>query len=816
MDKKNNQYSRRSFLKMSATCTGASLLTTLGVNNIFAKNASNKGIPSIPRDFFWSSCIVNCGSSCVLRMYAKDGRLYRVETDNILPDDPNGGAFQVRACPRGRSMRDSIYSTQRLRYPMKRVGPRGSGKFERISWDEAFQLIAEKIKTIRAQYGNEALYTPYSTGIEVGIIASLNLPQRFLNACGGFLRRKGDYSSYQNWGVMLHYCGTAGYCGNPITDLRYTKLAVFFGLNTAETRMSGGGLNYELQAAKAAGNTKIIIIDPRYSDSCVNHADEWIPIRVGTDAALASALAYVLITENMVDMDFIKQYVSGFDSATMPPGMPPNSSYSDYILGIGYDGIPKTPEWASPITGIPASRIYQLAREIGQAKPCFITQGWGVCRQANGEMNTVAICALAALTGNVGIRGGGIGDRERTYGLWWNYMPAIPALDNPVTATIPAFMFTQLLKNNPNLTPQNADVTGTDKITHPIKFILNYAGNCIMNQHSEINTTRTLLADESICEMIVTIDTHMTATAQWSDILLPSTAYPERKDITSGSYSTDQSYLVFTGSCAPFYESKDLYDIFAGMAKAVGDKEYNLYTDNGKTSEDWLHVTYEQLKKNVTGIIDLPPTLEEAREVGLYKAPLELQQPIPFEDFRKDPKKNPLKTPSGKLELFSTTLYALKQQREPLEKNTFYPVPQYVVTWDGYQDEERKKDYPFQLIGHHFKGRTHSSYGSSPWLKKVAPQTVWINDQDAKKLGIQNDDLVRIYNDRGATVVSARVTPRIIPQTLSLPEGAWYTPDKDGTDMAGCINVTTSQRPSAIMYANPSHTNRVMIERYKK
>ncbi len=165
-------------------------------------------------------------------------------------------------------------------------------------------------------------------------------------------------------------------------------------------------MTYYLEQARQKSNARMIIIDPRYTDTGAGREDEWIPIRPGTDAALVNGLAYVMITENPVDQEFLDKYCVGYDEKTLPASAPKNGHYKAYILGEGPDGVAKTPEWASQITGVPADKIIKLAREIGSTKPAFISRGWGPQRHANGEISTRAISMLAILTGNVGINGG--------------------------------------------------------------------------------------------------------------------------------------------------------------------------------------------------------------------------------------------------------------------------------------------------------------------------------------------------------------------------------------------------------------------------
>lgn len=172
--------------------------------------------------------------------------------------------------------------------------------------------------------------------------------------------------------------------------------------------MSGGGIAFTATQAHKAG-VKIIVVDPRYSDTASTIADQWIPIRPGTDAALVAAMVHVMLKENLHDQAFLDKYCIGFDEAHMPKGAPKNASYRSYVEGKGKDGVEKTPEWAAPITGIPADTIRKFAREVATSGPVNINQGWGPQRHANGENQANSIYLLACVTGNVGIPGGGTG-----------------------------------------------------------------------------------------------------------------------------------------------------------------------------------------------------------------------------------------------------------------------------------------------------------------------------------------------------------------------------------------------------------------------
>lgn len=320
-----NQVNRRSFLKASSIGTAVTVADITLPFNVMAADTS-KNTQESEEKVVWSACTVNCGSRCPLRMHVKGDRITYVETDNTGTDTYNLD-HQVRACLRGRSMRRRVYNPDRLKYPMKRVGKRGEGKFKRISWDEALTEIADALKRNIAKYGNESIYLNYGTGTLGGTMTKSWPPAstmlaRFMNCIGGYLNHYGDYSTAQI-AVGLDYTYGGGWAlGNGMADIENTKLIVLFGNNPSETRMSGGGLTYCIEQAKQRSNAKMILIDPRYTDTGVGREDEWIPIRPGTDAALVSALAYVMITEDLVDQLFLDKYCVGYDEKTLPADAP--------------------------------------------------------------------------------------------------------------------------------------------------------------------------------------------------------------------------------------------------------------------------------------------------------------------------------------------------------------------------------------------------------------------------------------------------------------------------------------------------------------
>ncbi len=739
-------------------------------------------------------------------MHVVNGEIRYVETDNTGGDDYDG-LHQVRACLRGRSMRRRVYNPDRLKYPMKRVGKRGEGKFVRISWDEALDTIAQGMKRIISEYGNEAIYLNYGTGTLGGTMTrswppGKTLLARLMNCCGGYLNHYGDYSSAQiAAGLSYTYGGWAD--GNSPSDIENSKLVVLFGNNPGETRMSGGGVTYYLEQARAKSQARMIVIDPRYTDTAAGREDEWIPIRPGTDAALAAAIAWVLITENYVDQPFLDNYCVGYDEKTLPPGAPANGHYKAYILGDGPDGTAKTPAWAAPITGIPEARIIKLAREIGEAKPAFIAQGWGPQRHSNGELACRAIAMLPILTGNVGIHGGNSGAREGSFSLPFERMPT---LQNPVETSISMFTWTDAIERGPSMTATADGVRGKEKLDVPIKMIWNYAGNCLINQHSQINRTHEILQDDKKCELIVVIDCHMTASARYADILLPDCTASEQMDFALDASCGNMAYVIFADQAiAPRFECRTIYDITSALAVRMGVGDT---FSEGRTQEGWLRHLYAQSRRAIPEL----PDFDTFRQQGIFKLRDPQGHHVAYQAFRENPTANPLDTPSGKIEIYSSALADIAAHWQLPEGDVIHPLPVYSPGFEQVSDPLRAQ-YPLQLTGFHYKSRTHSTYGNVDVLQAACRQQVWINPQDAQARGINDGDQVRVWNARGEARIEAKVTPRIMPGVVALGEGAWYQPDAQGVDHAGSINVLTTQRPSPLAKGNPSHSNLVQLAR---
>lgn len=789
-----NNIDRREFLKLCTLLGGGVILSggvmgcINGTKEVPVEVLEQKGDVTIVR----AACPGhNCGGRCLLKLHIKQGKVIRIETDDRPTDtlaDP-----QLRACIRGRAYRRRQYHPDRLKEPLVRVGKRGEGKFEPIEWNEALDLLASEIKRVKQEYNNSAILVPYGTG-SYNQLNGRQTAARLMNLIGGSL---GYYNSY-SWACISRatpYVYGTSVTGNQRQDWVNSKYIIMWGWNPAEMR---DGTNSEFFIKKARENgAKTICIDPRMSMSAVALADEWIPIRPGTDVAMMSAMAYTIITNNLQDNDFIKRCCIGFDKTQMPEGCENEESYSDYVLGK-HDGIPKTPNWAESICGVPASKIEEIAIDYATRKPSVLYQGYGMQRRAYGEQVVIAGCALPAITGNVGVSGGwagGIALQANDGGPFWN---VFPSGSNPVKARIPVFLWTEAILRGTKMGYDDG-VRGADKLDSNLKLIWSVASNILINQHADTNRSAKILEDTNLVEFIAVQDQFMTPSAKYADLILPACTQMEMWGLQDGWKYGDE-VIIMPKVEEPPHKTKSDYQICKELATRFGVEDE--YTEN-RTEREWVEWIIEKYKETRFPNI---PSLDkmEKNNVGVYSKPVD-KPAIAFANFRKNPKKYPLQTPSGKVELFSKALLDIGKP------DTIPAVPKYIQEWESPFGEEAKR-FPLQALGHHYMSRVHSTHDGIDWLEEAFPQRVFINPVDAKERNINSGDEILIYNDRGKIRMPCRVTPKIMPGVVNIPQGAWWSPDKDGIDRRGNVNVLTSHRWTPLAYGNAQHTIMVQVE----
>lgn len=790
---------RREFVRNAsagATVAGLAPLVT-------AKQAKSFAYEPYPKDneltTVVTSCAHNCGSRHMLVAHKKGDVIVRLSTDD---GSYQGDAYgtdteavpQVRACLRGRSYRLRIYSPERLLYPMIRVGERGEGKFKRASWNEALNLIAHKMVELKQRYGPTAILDQSYAGSSWGVLHKSDqiegLLGRFL---GIFGCRTCSWSVPSYQGTTFSSTTTFGTLedGNEDDAFAHSKLMIMWGWNPAYT-FHGGNTFYYMRMAKQRG-CKFVLVDPQYTDSGSSYDAWWIPIKPNTDAAMMAAMAHYIFANNLQDQQFINQFCQGMDQTTMPFWAQGQESFKDYIFGLS-DGQPKSPEWAEPICGVKADDIKKLAHMYATTKPAALKASWAPGRCAYGEQYSRMAAALQAMTGNIGILGGsseGVGKGfhvEAVAGPYDQYK-------NVWAAAIKSDRWAHCVLNYPNvrreeigLWPRQDELDG---LLPNIKAIF-WQGSDWFNQLTNIN--KEIEAIKKL-ELVVCMDSTITPSGIWADVLLPIATHFERHDVALPWYK-GHYYIHRPKVIEPLGESKTDFQVFTELAFRLGfgpiynPKATRDYFDNGDAVDEAYLSEWWTNRVMAHQGVTMP--WEEFKKRGIYK--FRLSEPhIAFRDqIEKGARFN---TPSGKIEIFSTTL----AQTPDFTKTQFGyyipPIPKWIEPWESL-NSPKTAVHPFHVITPHPRWRTHSIFNNIDWLRETYEQEMTMNASDAKKLGIKTGDTVWVWNDRGAIVLPAYVTERCMPGVIVVYEGAWMDLDKDGVDRSGNPDFLTLDSPS--------------------
>ncbi len=696
-----------------------------------------------------TSCSYDCGARCILRVRVKDGRIVGIGTDERpMPS--------LKACVRGLAQKDVVYAADRLTKPLRRVGERGEGKFEPLSWEEALETVSKELQRVKGTHGNRDIFLMDYSGSISPLQGMGKSARRFFSLFGGCTTWWGITSFEAALFSSLVTFGTA-FTGTTRDNFLHSKLIILWGFDPIVTRF-GPDTVYYLGQAKKSG-ARIICVDPRLNQTGKALGQQWIAVRPGTDTAMMIAMAYVMITENLYDHRFIKTCTHGFER------------FADYVLGKE-DGVAKTPQWAQEITGVSSDVIQALARDYATVKPAALIAGWAPGRSAYGEQYHRAASVLSAMSGNIGTTGGytagGVG--RVPIGFLKEVLPVPGELS-------PKIHISDLY---------NALIQGKAG-GYPSEIRLLYIVGCnLLNQFLNVNKGIEALKKP---EFIVIHERFMTPTARFADLVLPVTTSMEGEDI--GQPWSGSPYFTFLNKAIePLPETKSDLEIFSELAQRLGIRGYN-----DKSDEEWL-------KSFVKATADLPE-YEIFKQKGFHQ--IEIEEP--WVAFRAQVENHlPFPTPSGKIEIYSQKI---AERNNPL----LPPIPKYIEPWEGTRDPLAGK-YPLQLVSPHAKTRVNSQFDNIPSLKALADDAVWLSREDAEARGVVDGDRARMYNDRGKMMVTAKVTDRIMPGVVSFDAGAWYRPDAEGVDFGGCLNVLTRDEKSPAG-AFPCNTCLVQVEKVK-
>lgn len=837
--------SRRSFLKWSTVLGGAAALAGSGAGGGLQSVVEASSTTSAPAEGKWvtAGCWHNCGGRCLLKAYVVDGVVTRVKTDDTHADSPDYP--QQRGCPRGRSQRMQVYGADRLKYPMKRKNwapgggkkeLRGKDEWVRISWDEALDIVASETKRIKETYGNKAIL---STGAEIA---------RTLGLYGGFVTPWGS-SSTGTWSMSGPAIGVLdtdkGFGSlNDRLEMRKSKLIVMWSANPAWSQAAGPSYHF-LQAKKAGA--KFIFLTPDFNATAQVLADEWIPIRPGTDMTMLLAIAQTLLKEDdpktnpLIDWDFMNRCTVGFDKDHLPTGADPEDNFKDYVLGLDASGKPapeghknypaKTPEWAAEICGVPPEKIRSFAREIATTKPTAFLTNYASSRTHNQQAIPAAFITIGCMIGSWGVSGGGVGAPQdpgpsivKTIGNWGPQLVrhganGVKAIANPLANV--------KLNNNEMwdacLTGKYTDGVGPKK---DIDIRMAYYGGVGATLSQKVGQTKGIQAHRQKLEFVVSHSYALTTNSKFADIVLPVTTYWERYGELINGYR--ETLLIYSQVTQPLYESKDDIWIAAEVGKRLG---LDPKVIDDVTLEDQCRnkvAKAERMKEDGTGYEPLVgpgkqfATYEDFRAAGICQIP---RKPgdnfgyIGFKSFREDPVKNKLSSKSGKIEIHCQTL---ADTINALGWTKIRPIPAYIPPIEGYEDtfsdwkNKVKGKYPLQGVDIHYMRRAHSTLDNVQWLRQAFPQELEMNPLDAEARGIKNGDTVKVSNSHGVVIRPAYVTNRVMPGVVLLGEGAWVDLDEEtGYDKAGATNILSGDIPTVEGHGG-WNTKNVQVEKYDK
>lgn len=783
------EISRRNFLKKGALGTA-----------VVAASGSISG--AVAKEFAARTYKIPSASSFgPFYGHIKDGKL--VDITSQLDSDANPTVMV-------KGLIDRALSDSRVKYPVvrksylegKRKGDlRGQEEFVRVSWEQALDLVADAIKKAQKKGGNQALYnSAYGGWAHPGAFRPNALAGRFFNAIGGAVGTSGEYSNGAAGPTNATVVGDMEVYSIQTAHeqiIKNTKVMVLWGADLYKTNRIGfsvpNGKNIDYYEEYKKAGIKFISIDPIYTVTASEFKADWVKVRPGSDVALMFGMMNYLYKSSKYDKEFIEKYTSGFDK------------FLPYLLGKT-DGIDKTVEWASQLSEVPVEKIKELA-DIMVSNRTFLAGNWALQRAHHGEQADWTLITLASMIGQVGLPGGGFGFSMHYEGGGQSASGKATVggisqgAGNNVNLNIPASRMSDLINN-----PGKIVTYKGMEVTYPkVEFML-CTGSSPIGHQPDVNE---LISAMRKLDTIVTIDPWWTPTAKMSDIVLPATSTLERDDMTSGtSYSNDRIFAM-KKMIEPLYESKDDYVIFAELSKKF-DKEQKF--TRGRTAMEWL----ERLYKRSAAYKQMNISFQEFWEKGVikYDIPESAKEFVRHSSFRNDPISNPLKTETGKIQIFSEKFASFGYK-------DFKGHPTWTEPAEWLGNKKLVSKYPLHLLSPHPTYRVHSQLDNT-WVQTIhkvqGREPVRISPEDAKKFGVRDGEIVEVYNDRGSILAGVVVTNTIRPGVIAIEEGAWYSPEepkkKNSRCNSGQVNVLTSSRPSSSMaQATTANTCLVSIKK---
>jgi len=724
---------------------------------------------------------------------------YRVEVRDERIVATHSFAGDPDPSPIGRSIPDAVHHDCRVAQPMVRKGwlergpehhggGRGTEPFVPVSWDEALDLVAGELQRVKACFGNSGIFGgSYGWASAGRFHHAQSQLHRFLNQFGGYVRSVNTYSFAAaeviiphvfgyDWGTML-----AGATSWPVIA-RHTGLVVMFGgIPLKNTQVNHGGVSKHatrewLERCKENG-VAFVNVSPASDDAADFLGAEWLAPRPNTDTALMLGLAHTLIHEGLHNQTFLDKYCTGFDR------------FRAYLMG-DHDGQPKDSDWAAALSGIPARTIHDLARRMAATRT-LITASWSLQRADHGEQPYWMAAVLAAILGEIGLPGGGVGYGYGATSSIGNPVKRIdgitlPQGTNPVEAFIPVARITDMLLNP----GEPFDYNG-QRLLYPDIRLVYWCGGNPFHHHQDLNR---LVEAWQRPETIVVHEPWWNAQARHADIVLPATTPMERNDI--GRQPADPVVFAMQQAIPPVGNARNDYNIFSGLAQRLGLEE--TFTE-GRSEEDWLRHLYDAFRCQLTREGIESPPFDEFWRAGHITLPTDGEESVLLAEYRVDPETHPLPTPSGRIEIFSETIAGFGYDDCP-----GHPVWLEPKEWLG---GEAARRFPLHLISNQPATRLHSQYdpGTVSLANKVqGREPLLIHPAAAASRGIRDGAVVRVYNDRGACLAGARITENVSPNVVVLATGAWFDPEEPGgLERHGNPNVLTLDKGTSRLAQGP-------------
>lgn len=716
--------------------------------------------------------------------------------------------------PIGQSLPDAVASPSRIRRPAVRKSyldrgcgaardKRGAEPFVEVDWKTALDLVASEVDRVKRQHGNASIFAgSYGWSSAGRFHHAQSQVHRFMNSVGGYVGHVGTYSLGAARTLLPHILMDMDAMRAQQTawvqlEKHCELLVAFGGIPRKNAQVNGGGASqHEVRPALrrlAAAGVKLVNVSPLRDDLDSVPESAWISIRPNTDSALMLALAHTWISQGVHDRAFLDRYCTGFEP------------FRRYVMGET-DGQPKNARWAAPICDVDEQTIVVLAREMA-ARRTMISVAWALQRADHGEQPYWLGITLACLLGQIGTPGGGFAlaygpvNAEGANASAFSG-PVLPQGTNPIKTPIPVARIADMLEE------PGAPYHFNGKLcTYPDIRLIYWAGGNPFHHHQDLNR---LVRAWHRPETIVVHEQYWNANAKMADIVLPATTFLERDDI--GSASRDRFMIAMKRIIDPVGESRDDYEIFSALAERLGAKE--VFTE-GRTATGWLRHMYESACERAKRFDIELPSFEAFWSEGFIEIPPPAEPPVMLKRFREDPEKHHLPTPSGKIEIFSERIASFGYDDCYGHPAWFEPAE-----WLGSPLAER---YPLHMISHQPATRLHSQYDHgivSRASKIQGREAMLMHPDDAASRGIQDGEVVRVFNDRGACLAGVRLSEGLRRGVVILPTGAWFdpaVPGKSGVlEKHGNPNVLTLDKgTSKLTQGCIAHTALVEVERYE-